>query len=108
MFTTKDFDEMKAMLKAELKAELAAEFNKELQNLRQDVEKLRATLRAPPNDDVADVKDAVPDRMQDAGTEKHCRGALADTKVRAESTVRPWVGPAELPFSLVGDVWRMP
>ena len=70
MFTTKDFDEMKAMLKAELKAELAAEFNQELQNLRQDVEKLRATLRAPPNDDVADVKDAVPDRMQDAAPEE--------------------------------------
>ena len=70
MITTKNLDEMKAMLKAELKAELAAEFNQELQNLRQDVEKLRATLRAPPNDDVADVKDAVPDRIQDAAPEE--------------------------------------
>ena len=70
MFTTKNLDEMKAMLKAELKAELAAEFNQGLQNLRQDVEMLRAALRAPPNDDVANVKDAVTDRTQDAAPEE--------------------------------------
>ena len=77
MCTPKNFDEMKAMLKAELKAELAAEFSRELQSLRQDVEslrqdveRLRATLRSPPDDDVADVKDAAPDRIQDTAPEE--------------------------------------
>ena len=57
MPTTTSYDEMKATLKAELKAELSAEFNEELHKLRQEVEKLRATFRAPPNDDVVDVQD---------------------------------------------------
>ena len=69
MPTTKIYDEMKATLKAELKAELFAEFNEELQKLRQEVEELRATFRAPPNDDVVDVEDAAPCGTQETASE---------------------------------------
>ena len=70
MPTTTIYDEMKATLKAELKAELSAEFNEELQKLRQEVEKLRATIRAPPNDDVVDVEGAAPYRTQETAPEE--------------------------------------
>ena len=69
MPTTKIYDQMKATLKAELKAELSAEFNEELQKLRQEVEELHATFRAPPNDDAVDVEDAAPCGTQETASE---------------------------------------
>ena len=70
MPTTTIYDEMKATLKAELKAELSAEFNEELHKLRQEVENLRATFRAPPHDDVVDVEDAAPYGTQETASEE--------------------------------------
>ena len=70
MPTTTIHDELKATLKAELKAELSAEFNEELQQLRKEVEKLRATIRAPPNYDVVDVEDAAPYRTPETAPEE--------------------------------------